>query len=148
MLKECQTLLIPTYKICSLYNILITLPNIMDNESSVCINYERIDPNHSIEETLSHQRLSQIINHACDEDSINLSNIEDFFDFTCIHSTHNKNGLQCYNIYWSLLALQIRSKFRPIIALYTKIPASYSDIFPPSNIIGFLCARSWRAHAR
>ena len=59
-----------------------------------------------------------------------------------------KKVLLCYGICWLLLASQFWSDFLPISDLYAKIPAFYSNAFPPSYTVG--CLRFWprRAHTR
>ena len=57
-------------------NRFITLQNVTDKNSSVSINDKMIDEKNIIEETLSHQNLSEIIDRKYDDNEINLLNTE------------------------------------------------------------------------
>ena len=50
-----------------------------------------MDENNISEEIYSHENLAQIIDHTCDNNGINLLNIEEEVDFTSIHSINKTN---------------------------------------------------------
>ena len=75
------------------FNSLIALQKVTDTESSFSINNETTDEKNISEEILSHQNLSEIIDHTCDYNGINLVNTEGEADVTFIYSINATNDM-------------------------------------------------------
>ena len=75
------------------FNTLITLQKLTDIESSVIINDEITDKKYISEEVLSHQNSAGIIYHTCDDNGINVVNIEWDADITYIHAINEINDI-------------------------------------------------------
>ena len=59
------------------FDTLGTLQKVTDTESSVSINDEKTDKNNIREEISYHQKPAEVIDHTCDDNGINLLNIEE-----------------------------------------------------------------------
>ena len=75
------------------FNSCITSQKVIDIESSFSINYERTYQKNISEEISSHQNSKEIIEHACDNNGINLVNTQEEAGVTCIHAINETNDI-------------------------------------------------------